>query len=271
MSKIIFNLFEPSSIASSISTLFQLEEIEVKEYLDNIDFNGSYLDNECIKFISRFDLETKNINYDNAYLKVKHTTTTVDNLDSIREHGLKELGYVLTENTPIKRFLDDYKIKVDVANKKIIVNDLSYDIFGFEEEYKNATTQYNINIHNIYKKLYIDKGEIEAFSKIDIDGIKEYSTIENYPEIFDNLDTFLRHINKSVYLGNSWLNTYNSECYILEFEIPITCIDNNGKSLIYKLLKDCFESLLGKKIIGVAINFDTEIPFETINAILLPS
>lgn len=269
MSKIVFNLFEPSSIASSISTLFELEEIEVKEYLDNIDFNGSYLDNECNKFISRFDLETKNINYDNAYLKVKHTTTTVDNLDSIREHGLKELGYVLTENTPIKRFLDDYNIKVDVANKKIIVNDLSYDIFGFEEEYKNAPHQYNLNIHNIYKKLYIDKGEIEAFSKIDIDGIKRYSTIENYPEIFANLDTFLSHINKSVYLGSSWIHTYSSKCYILEFEVPVTSIDREGKSLLYKLLGDCFKSLANFDEIFVAINLGTEISFKNISELYL--
>ncbi|CEP41597.1 Uncharacterised protein [[Clostridium] sordellii] len=265
MCRVIFNLFDPESIVVSMSRFFNLEERDVREYLHNIDFDNCDLNNECTNFISRFNLEMINFNYNNAYLKVKHATATIDNLDSIREHGLKELGYMLTENTPMRRFLASYNIEVDVENRKIIVDDETFDIFGSEENYENVPPEYNLNMHNIYNKLYIDNGEIEAFSKVNIDGIKRYSTIHHYPEILYNIDRFLSHINKDRYLGNSWLNTYNSQCYILNFEIPITHINTEGKDLIYKLLEDCFKSLAGLSEIYVVINAGTEIPFETIS------
>lgn len=269
LKKVIFNLFDSTSIVHSISSFFNLDELKLENYFKTRNLRFSDFDMEYNKLINEFHININNFNYENALLKLKHVLTDIDKFATLEKYGLKDLSFMLTSDTSLNYFLNSHNIKFNLINKTLLIDNYEYDIIPYtkNEQYPNIDSNILKSINNIHHKLFFYNGEIEAFSLVKTEFLKGYSTIARYPEIIANLDNILRYLNKKTYLGNTWWNMKNST-NLLEFELPVTNLITEKHFCNY-LIERCFYGLTDTSVLYEAISLDTNIPHTSIKIIPL--
>lgn len=173
-------------------------------------FIKNFLNLEWYEFINEYEIECKNnidtflgkrevdfdaLNVEDLKYMGFHVTTNWDDSEEIKKYGLRDLQIVLTENTNLKKFLQDYGISFDIKSKILLFNGEKIDI-DYEKYIKKGALVRNEkeeSIKNVGKKIYNDY-QVNAFFSID-DMLSYGSEIEKYPEFLHTLSGLIPIVN----------------------------------------------------------------------------
>ncbi|WP_215148039.1 hypothetical protein [Exiguobacterium sp. s91] len=161
------------------------------------------------EFLETFNISDEKLLATDLVLVSLHVTTTNDKFDSLKRYGLLNLQDVLEKDTPLKKFLDNLKIYIDVANKKISYNNKVYDISKKYEDVSNPVDAF-------IRKLYMDY-QINSF--FNYDNVLNYG-VQKRPEFFIELSKLLK-----VDLSNAWIQQ-KKECFVIKFHTPLSNIES---------------------------------------------
>lgn len=189
-----FNFFDKSLTLKSMCDCFELDELDVIEYLLR------FSEPSFLEFIKNFKLDLFKYDSSNVFIRCRHITTSNENLKTFREYGLLNLKQVLTSDTPLKLFLKNNDIEFDIESKLFIYKGKINELFWHDDEckgcnyveckytrdifnknttltYKDISCDYRRSITQLYGKLYKDKAETEVFYQ---GNIMKYMTIRLY-------------------------------------------------------------------------------------------
>lgn len=163
------------------------------------------------------------------FIKAAHITSSIDNEEYIKNHGLLELNSLLKDNSsPISKFLHTYGINIDINKSQInyngntipICNDYSPS-YLWQELYSKKTTRESF--------VYTDKG-ITDF---------DYQCVRYAPEILSRIQCYL---NDKTYVRNNLAQEWAIKCktIVYTFNVPINkLVLNNGEYIcIEEFLSD---------------------------------
>lgn len=275
MGKVVFNLFEPDTVLGSLAMCFGIEESLLGEYLLGRHLaSGGNMDTieEAELFLERFNIDVNNVDDRNIYLRLKHVTTSTDELRCLRENGLRDLKFMLQEPTPLNQFLKDNGIEINVDERIIKIDGVQYPIFKSEEAKELCTLQcseedcygckYKERTNRLWLKLYKYRCEIEAFSRGDNEKIEGYSCVNRNPEILWNLDEIIKYLGQDTRLERNWHQENNNKFYVIDFEVSLSNLNQDVDNKIIKFLAECIEAFcVSSSDIYVAINEGVSVPF----------
>ncbi|WP_411677857.1 hypothetical protein [Caproicibacter sp.] len=228
-----FNISSPNEAFDCLLDFLGLSGSDyIHEYYIECDAdNNRFLEKHSDK-LEAMDLE------DVAFL-VLHVTSNYDQCKNIKEHGVKNLQEVLSEDTPLNNFLMVHGLTFDVQAKRMIWNDLEYNIDY--DSYRDKS--YNLskiekNIKEIGRKIYFDN-QINGFFYTQ--DAKKYGTnIHLYPEFLftiSNLAPELSHIKDEwsakcqgyllyMLVNFNQLAWYSFACYTDKYDFDDDKLDN---------------------------------------------
>lgn len=231
MSEFIFDFFNDTHevLLSRFCEYFNLNTKEVNEFFENTDRDTLTPNVIVDKLGINLDL----FNSSNIKIVCRHmTTTTKTGINNFKENGLLDLRRMLELETPLSKFLDKHKIRVDVDGKSINVENNTYPILAYGENCTECFMNRDVKcsgsskcelkekLEHLARKLYKYSATVECFINCTIEGMKRYSCIYRCPEILDTLDNIYSSIlNRytTVYLlCNDWLKE-NRNCYVIEY------------------------------------------------------
>ncbi|HBE79937.1 MAG TPA: hypothetical protein DDW65_19480, partial [Firmicutes bacterium] len=212
-----------------------------------------------VEFVKEFNIQLEDFEVSRVFITCKHITTFHDGGAALKKYGLLNLKEVFEKDTPLKIFLAERMISIDVDNRKLIFDGQYYPLFSREEKcpvcFDNNDAHGN-SIHSIYEyheamillnnKLSYDKGEIEVFIGNYRGPIEEYSCVKKHSEILNDIDHIIGAISGTTRLSKEWEELQRRTYYILEFDLNISSFENvkNYKDqLIYLGYKIDFEKI----------------------------
>lgn len=175
------------------------------------------------------------------FIRAAHISSSIDNEEYIKKHGLLELTSLLKDNSsPISKFLHTYGINIDINKNQINYNG-------------NTIPIYNDYSHSyLWHELYSKKTTRESFVYTDKD-IKDfdYSCIKKAPEILLRIQ---RYLNNKTYgcinLAQEWAIKCNTIVYT--FNVPMNkLVLNNGEYI-------CIEEFLSDIISMKSFNMEND-------------
>lgn len=191
-----------TGISESKIVSFVEEHTHISEYgsIDTMDVSADKLLFENDTSFDSLDVKT-------LALKVMHYTSNNDNCDAIRKLGLGDLQFVLTEDTPLKRFLDSKNIAIYPDTCTLVYKDKQYDITYKTEGFDKPVT------HKIAHKIYYDN---------QLNGFFRNSNIERYGARVDKRPEFLYNIDDCFKLNLSY--EWEKECkpYMVTYLAPVS-------------------------------------------------
>lgn len=205
----VFNLiFDMTDYKSNIESLTEWLGLTEKEILDFVIVNEDVID-----FLEAFNIEDKKLLEQDIELVTLHSTTSIDNCQSIKKNGIINLQDAVTQDTPLKVYLENKNVQINIAEKYILFNgnklDISKQTEGFclkdEDDYKNRV------IHKFYNDFQIN-GFLCHYNVITYGGYTRYR-----PEILFDLARFLKNDN----IEQDWVKNENNTHYIIKFKQPL--------------------------------------------------
>ena len=167
-------------------------------------------------------------------------------MESFKKYGFLTLNKILSQDTPLKKFLSDRGISFDLEERKIIYNgkiihlikgdqeckecfygkECQYlkSIFSEEESlgYRDFACPYRDSIKIIRSKLFHDKGEIEVHLSGSFKDVHDYSEVKYNPEFLVTLENMINKLfDEKVRLVRDWRNLTGGKYYCLEFDVNI--------------------------------------------------
>ena len=139
-----------------------------------------------------------------------HVLGSLDNCSEIKEYGLHNLQYVLSENTVLNRLLKENGIEFDIANRIMVCDNVKYNIDY--DHYKNLRFKNKMDkqLESIAHRIYYDFC-VNGF--LVCDDVKRYGTdIHERPEF---LQTLLEISQNGIDVDCYWRNNHTS--YIVTF------------------------------------------------------
>jgi hypothetical protein len=248
MGRIIFNFFDRESTFKALCDHFNIVNGEqVLRYLTDTDWDS----HDYIEFVKDFNIHFEQLEVDNVFITCKHITTYHDNGEALRKYGLLNLKEALEKDTPLKAFLAEHKINIDVNNRKFIYDGNQYPLFNWDEKCPiclnetpiqgtstHCTQKYHESIKLLYNKLYHDKCETEVFIGSYRNSIEDYPCVKNHPEILLNIDNIVKAIGGTAELSKEWEKLQGGTYYILEFDVNIKAFEGINKVERYENYKD---------------------------------
>lgn len=151
------------------------------------------------------------LDIENLKYKGLHVTSNWNECVEIKKNGLRDLKLVLSEDTNLKKFLQDYGVKFDIKGKTLFIDNRRIDIdYEKNKKIKTYFTDQEKSIKAVGRKIYSDS-QVNAF--FSMDAIFSYgSDIYCRPEFLMNLskcDSKIRDIE------NVWRD--KSQGYIVVF------------------------------------------------------
>lgn len=229
-----------------VAEFFDISYKKLYKYLKSID----YTEYSSIDVVREFGIDFNKEYQQNIKVNCRHGISCFDELKSVKMNGLMNLRDVLNKQTPLKIFLQENEIEINVTNRVISIKGKKYEILNIDEICKdckfkeylckgyNGVIQlkgcdYRKCMNRLYLKLYSDNCETEVFLDGEDSDIQKYSIIRYHPEILTTLDNINKKLENEIDLGFNWRNKRNNKFYIIEF---FTDIDNlnvisKGKSL----------------------------------------
>lgn len=153
------------------------------------------------EFIETYIIECHN-NFDTFYAKYRSIIDKIDieNLEiaafqvtsnsnecaDIKKHGLRNLQWVLSNDTNLNRFLKQNNISFDIESKRMYIGDIAYDVDYEKYMDLDVISKRNEQLHKIGHKIYYDF-QINAF--LFCEDIYSYSTIHEAPEFLYTLSS----------------------------------------------------------------------------------
>ena len=115
----MYDLTDNERALNSLSRLVNIDANKLFQFIkknltEEIDYTKIYYD-----IVKHFDIDIENLKLDDIEIKSIHVTTGNDDGQSIKRNGLFNLQNVIRENTPLRKFLVDREIRIDIDNKLI--------------------------------------------------------------------------------------------------------------------------------------------------------
>ena len=160
-------------------------------------------------FYEKYHSIIEKIDVENLEIVAFQVTSNSNDCADIKKYGLRNLQWILSNDTELNRFLDENHIRFDIEKKLMHIDDISYDV-DFEK-YRNldVISKRGEQLYRIGHKLYYDF-QINAF--LFCKDIYDYSTIHETPEFFYTLSS-LNEVTKGI--DKKWKKICKS--YVVKF------------------------------------------------------
>lgn len=229
---ILLNFWDKEELKNGFRELYNLSESELMSILDcaRNDEEENYVCDFCENtgvFLDELDVSH------NVELFGKIVSTTTDDNKSLQQYGVRNLDDLLEQDTPISRHLLNYGIRVNVKRQELFIGKRRFEllkrgekcrecIFGKDKcmfEHRESFCPYIKDISLLCNKLYADNSEIEMFLIASENEMLEYSTVKNFPEIFDTIEQLAEKLTKKHFsICQDWMNQKNSS-FFMSFKV----------------------------------------------------
>ena len=200
----IFDIRTPDTAFAFVQEFLNITDSElINEYVIqcNSDFD---------QFWSRWENYILSIGIDDLKYTVIHVTSNWDKCLEIKTNGIKNLQYVLSEQTEFRAMLLEYGIWFDVKNKILHHGDQTIDIDYQKYRGKCGHSSFEEKIERIAHKVYYDYQVNGFFAHYDV---RRYgSHIHLRPEFLYNIGRLLPEMQK---IEQTWAD--KSKGYIITF------------------------------------------------------
>lgn len=237
----VINMWDKAKLRKSFCELYSLDGRKLGRILKGCDDKYDPL----LEFLKITGIKLDSIDVSNVHFKCRHITTISDDFKSIKKYGLMDLKMTLTEDTPLRNFLAEHEIYIDVEGHRFTYKDNILEIPEYKEDckkcyygkckyhkekwdgsvdldYKNVRCNYRNIMHSLSTKLYYYKGEIEVFLWNTRDNMLNYSCVKLYPEILITIEKLVNSIfNDGVNICKKWVVKQHSNFYMLTFDMNI--------------------------------------------------
>jgi hypothetical protein len=227
----IYDITNQEKALTTLAKMTKLSESRVQQFInehvviENIRFDATKLTVE--NFLSEFMIDEETLDIKELDVYVIHYTSNYDDCQSINESGLRDLKYTLSNNTPLKNFLEDNGICFNIDSGVMYIRKEPFDI-----KYDQSNTKTFNELSGIARKVYSDNST-SCF--LFTESVETYgSEIHLNPEILHDLNKLrpnLDLINKWRRISKSYEVAFISSIDNLNIEFP-----PDPKSIIYKLL-----------------------------------
>lgn len=136
----------------------------------------------------------KMIDVDDIEIVAFQVTTSNDGCAEIKKYGLRNLQWVLSNDTHLREFLEDNNIIFDIENKMMQVGEIQYQVNYEKNRDLDALSKLEEQLDKISHKLFYDY-QINAF--LFCKDIYKYSTVHEMPEFLYTLSS-LNDITKEI-------------------------------------------------------------------------
>lgn len=202
-------------------------------------------------FISYLGTTTAPILESSLTLVSLHVTTNNDHCSSILESGIMDLQGAVTENTPLRAYLNERNIVIDVLKRELYSNGQLYQL---NRHAKGSSLNHGDDLlGHVAMKIYKDFpvcGFICTKNALDYGG-----NVNRRPEILNNLSNALQ----LPYLVEEWEQL--TQAYIVKFGLPLNKYEVPHDRLV-----------VGKLLLQTSFDFINDSkPLEDVYSFLLPS
>jgi hypothetical protein len=212
----IFDITSPSCGVKTLAEIAHKSEIDICSFLDGLlimkerlpEFEKPMVDSFC----EYFGVTTQIVDTKDLSIAALHYTSNDDECCSLKTAGLRDLKYILSNNTPLPRFLSEYGFAFDIENGKMIFNSRVYDI-----SFDQLRSDDDNPLCRVSHKIYYDYAPT---SFICVKDVRQYSTVSRYPEFIYNISQIDKSLNS---LSEKWENRCKS--YELKFAVPIGIVE----------------------------------------------
>jgi len=202
---LIFDMTDYSSNTKSLVEFLDLTEEEISDFV--------FESTDVIDFLETFNIDDKKLLEKEIELASLHSTTSIDNCQSIKEKGIINLQDAVSQDTPLKAYLVNKDIHINLDEKYILFKGNKFDISKETDDFYLSDEDENKN--SVIRKLYND---------FQVNGFLCHENILTYggytrdrPEILLDLARFLN--DERIELD--WAKDKNKEHYIIKFKQPL--------------------------------------------------
>lgn len=195
---------------NTIKSLAEFLDLTQKEISD---FVLKSPDTDVVDFLEEFNIKDEKLLEKDIELVSLHSTTSIDNCQSIKEKGIINLQDAVSQETPLKTYLENKDIQINIEEKYLLFKGEKLDIskknegFGLsdEDEYRNRI------IHKFY-------GDFQVNGFLCHENVLTYGGYtKDRPEILFDLANFL----KDEKIELDWVKDKNKKHHIIKFKQPL--------------------------------------------------
>lgn len=176
--------------------------------------------NDLDGFNEKYFKEIVDIDIENLEIVAFQVTTSDDECEDIKKNGLRNLKWVLSNDTVMNNYLSKYGIRVDVDNRSLYTAGDTYNIEYDKTKDTDLLTDEEQLLQDIGYTVYNDYqiNQINAF--LSCKKIFDYSVVCKAPEFLFRLSE-LNKDTKEMYIN--WTN--NHEPFVVKFKAKINDFD----------------------------------------------
>ncbi|MGG3662953.1 hypothetical protein [Bacillus gobiensis] len=201
----IFDMTDYNSNLKSLIEFLDLNEEKISDFvLKNTD---------VIEFLEAFNIKNEKLLEKDIELVSLHSTTSIDNCQSIKEKGIINLQDAVSQETPLKVYLENKDIQINIDNKYILFKSNKLDI-------SKKTESFYLRDKDEFKNRVIQK----FYDDFQINGFLSHENVLTYggytrnrPEILFDLARFL----KDEKIELDWVKDKNNKHHIIKFKQPL--------------------------------------------------
>jgi hypothetical protein len=216
--KMIFDMTSPELAVSSLAELTHVSRNEILLFLNtNIVREDSYINGRRVTYENFCDMVGQSfdeVSLHDTKVVALHFSSNDDNCYSLKTNGLRDLQYVLENETPFSKFLAEKGLRFNVQKKTMSFNGKDYDI-----TYNPRSSRYESPVNSIAHKIYYDYST-SAF--VYVKDVTSYlGNVHLRPEFLYNLQSFDHRLKD---LSREWVS--RCKCYEVKFSAPINTMDD---------------------------------------------
>lgn len=169
--------------------------------------------NDIDLFCEMYQEQISKMNIDELEIVAFHVTSNKDDCAFIRKNGIRNLQWVLSNETEMRTLLLENRISFNLAQKQMSVCGYEYSIDYEKYKGKNYATMMDENLEWIAHKIYYDY-QINAF--FFCKDISQYSTVCEMPEFLYALSKFSNVTQK---VAEVWEE--NQKSYVIKYKASL--------------------------------------------------
>lgn len=173
--------------------------------------------NDLDGFNEKYFKEIVDIDIENLEIVAFQVTTSDDECEDIKKNGLRNLKWVLSNDTGMNNYLSKYGIRVDVDNRSLYTAGDTYNIEYDKTKDTDLLTDEEQLLQDVGYTVYNDY-QINAF--LSCKKIFDYSVVCKAPEFLFRLSE-LNKDTKEMYIN--WTN--NHEPFVVKFKAKVNDFD----------------------------------------------
>lgn len=163
-------------------------------------------------FCEMYADQIEKIDIENLEIVAFQVTSNGDNCESVKKHGIRNLQWVLSNETEINKMFQRNGISFDVEQRIMYIDGKKYDIDY--NKYRGRVLIGEDELASIARKIYYDF-QINAF--LFCKDIDDYSVICRTPEFLFNMAEFS---NKAKRIEDIWAE--QNKAYVIKYKAKIT-------------------------------------------------